>query len=134
MSARVFALAVVRLLNSPPGKPILTLARRMRNPRSSPRFGYYLNYYLNESRRVAAMTHWYKSVEKEPLPLSAPTFLFRSEDHSPEKPEDLGWGCHFKALSTINLTGFHHTIFDPLHLASLCDETGKAIASIAARG
>jgi amino acid adenylation domain-containing protein len=133
MSARVFALAVVRLLNSPPGKPFFALARRMRNPRPSSRFGYYLNYYLNESRRVAAMTYWYKSVEKEPLPLSAPTFLFRSEDHSLEEPDDLGWGRHFKSVSTINLTGFHHTIFDPPHLASLCDETGKVIASIAAR-
>jgi hypothetical protein len=124
-------LVIVRLLNSAPAKPILALARRIRNPRPSSRFGYYLNYYLNASRRLAAMKHWYKSVEKEPLPLSAPTFLFRSEDHSLEEPEDLGWGRHFKSVSTINLTGFHYTIFDEPHLVSLCDETGKAIASIA---
>jgi nonribosomal peptide synthetase DhbF len=131
MSARVSALVAVRVLNSPLGKPILALARRMRNPRPSSRFGYYLNYYLNASKRLAAMKHWYKSVENELLPLSAPAFLFRSEDHSPEQPEDLGWSRHFKSVSTINLTGFHYTIFDSPHLESLCDETGKAIRSIA---
>jgi thioesterase domain-containing protein len=77
------------------------------------------------------MKHWYKSVEKELLPLSAPAFLFRSQDHSAEEPEDLGWGRHFKSLSTINLTGLHYTMFDPPHLESLCDETGRTIASIA---
>lgn len=131
MSARVSALVAVRVLNSPLGKPILALARRIRNPRPASRFGYYLNYYLNASRRLAAMKHWYKSVENESLPLSAPAFLFRSEDHSPEQPEDLGWGRHFTSVSTISLTGFHYTIFDPPHLESLCDETGKAIRSIA---
>ncbi len=131
MAARVSALVVVRVLNSRVGKPILALARRMRNPRPSSRFAYYLNYYLNTSRRLAAMKHWYKSVEKESLPLSAPTFLFRSEDHSHDQPEDLGWGRHFQSVSTIKLTGLHYTIFDPPHLESLCDETGKAIASIA---
>jgi thioesterase domain-containing protein/aryl carrier-like protein len=131
MSARVSALVAVRVLNSPLGKPILALACRIRNPRPSSRFGYYLNYYLNASRRLAAMKHWYKSVENESAPLSAPAFLFRSEDHSPEQPEDLGWSRHFQSVSTINLTGFHYTMFDPPHLESLCDETGKAIRSIA---
>jgi nonribosomal peptide synthetase DhbF len=133
MAARVSALIAVRVLNSTPGKPILALARRMRNPRPSLRFGYYLNYYLNASRRLAAMKHWYKSVENELLPLSTPAFLFRSQDHSPEEPEDLGWGRHFKSVSTINLTGLHYTIFDTPHLESLCDETSKAIASSASR-
>jgi nonribosomal peptide synthetase DhbF len=131
MFARVAALVAVRLLNSRLGKPVLALARRMRNPRPSSRFAYYLNYYLNASTRQAAMKHWYKTVEKELLPLSAPAFLFRSQDHSAEEPGDLGWGRHFKSVSTINLTGFHYTIFDPPHLESLCDETGKTIASIA---
>jgi thioesterase domain-containing protein len=131
MAARVSALIAVRVLNSAAGKPILALARRMGNPRPSLRFGYYLNYYLNASRRLAAMKHWYKSVEEELFPLAAPAFLFRSQDHSAEEPEDLGWGRHFKSVSTISLTGFHYTIFDPPHLESLCDETGKAVASIA---
>jgi thioesterase domain-containing protein len=134
MAARVSALVVVRLLNSTPGKPILALARRIRNPRPSSRFAYYLNYYLNTSRRLAAMKHWYKSAEKESLPLSAPAFLFRSEDHSHHQPEDLGWGRHFQSVSTIKLTGLHYTIFDPPHLESLCEETGKAIASVASSG
>jgi thioesterase domain-containing protein len=125
-------LVAVRVLNSQPGKPIRALARRMRNPRPSSRFAYYLNYYLNASRRLAAMKHWYQSEEKERLPLAAPAFLFRSQDHSSEELEDLGWGRHFTSVSTINLTGFHYTIFDPPHLESLCDETSKAIASIAA--
>ncbi len=131
MAARVSALVVVHVLNSTPGKPILGLARRLRNPWPSSRFAYYLNYYLNTSRRLAALKYWYKSAERESLPLSAPTFLFRSEDHSHEQPEDLGWGRHFQSVSTIKLTGLHYTIFDPPHLESLCDETAKAIASIA---
>jgi thioesterase domain-containing protein len=131
MAARVSALVAVRMLNSTPGKPILALARRMRNPRPSSRFAYYLNYYLNTSRRLAAMKHWYKSAEKESSPLSAPAFLFRSEDHSHDQPEDLGWGRHFQSVSTIKLTGLHYTIFDPPHLESLCDQTDKAIASVA---
>ena len=131
MASRVSALVAVRVLNSRPGKPVLALARRMRNPRPALRFAYYLNYYMNASKRLAAMKHWYQSAEKESAPLSAPTFLFRSEDHSLDEPEDLGWGRHFQSVSTIKLTGFHYTIFDPPHLESLCDETGKAIASIA---
>jgi thioesterase domain-containing protein len=131
MSARVSALVVCRVLNSSLGKPLLALARRMRNPWPASRFAYYLNYYLNASRRIAAMRHWYKSLENESMLLSAPAFLFRSEDHSLEQPEDLGWGRYFEAVTTINLTGFHHTVFDSPHLEFLCAETGRVIRSIA---
>ena len=131
--ARVSALVLVRWLNAPLAKPLFSMAARPRDCWLSSWFDYYLNHYFKESTRVAAMKYWYESIGRDPVQLVSPAFLFRSEDHLPEEPEDLGWHRYFAAVATINLTGTHHTILDPPHLASVCEETSKLVAAVPVR-
>jgi len=128
--ARVSALVVVRWLNSPLARPLLSLVSRIRGVRLPSRFAFYLDAYFSESMRVAAMKHWYESVDREPSRLSGPAFLFRSEDHRHQLPEDLGWREHFKSVSIFDLSGTHYTILDPPHLTSLCEAVSQAVETV----
>jgi thioesterase domain-containing protein len=123
----------VRWLTLPLARPLLALAARFRQMRLPLRFGYHLHFYFDESRRVAAVKHWYGMVNQQPLPPSIPAYLFRSQEHAPEDPEDLGWGRYFQTLSVLHQTGNHETMFDPPHLKSLCEQTRRVMHEISER-
>jgi len=127
---RILALVLVRWMNLPMARPLLSLAARYRHMRLPLRFGYHLHFYLDESKRVATVKHWYGMADKEPLPSSTQTCLFRSEDHLPDDPSDLGWSRYFQSVDVLNLTGTHETMFDPPHLESICDQTRRVIRAL----
>ncbi len=127
---RILALVMVRWMNLPLASPVLSFAARFRHIHLPLRFGYHLHFYFDESRRVAAVKHWYGKADKQPLPESTRTYLFRSEDHLPDEPADLGWNRYFQSVSVLNLTGTHETMFDPPHLETICEQTRRVIGEL----
>jgi nonribosomal peptide synthetase DhbF len=127
---RTLALVLVRWMNLPLARPLLSLAAKYRQMRLPLRFAYHLHFYFDESKRVAAVKHWYGMADKKPLPASTQTCLFRSEDHLPNAPSDLGWSRYFQSVGVVHITGTHETMFDPPHLESICDQTRRVIRAL----
>ena len=128
--SRTLALVVVRWINLPAANRLLTWAARYRHMRLPLRFSYHLHFYFDESKRVAAVKHWYGSVDKPPLPSSTQTYLFRSEDHLPDEPSDLGWSRYFELVHVLHITGTHETMFDPPHLNLICEHARRVIGEL----
>jgi thioesterase domain-containing protein len=96
------------------------------------KLGYHLNNHMRREQQLALIHTWLLQSESSRPQLAAPTVLFRSEDESADHSEDLCWRKRCSNVTLVPVSGTHHTMFDPPHLATLCDRFAS-IASSAGR-
>ncbi|WP_150133038.1 alpha/beta fold hydrolase [Acidisarcina polymorpha] len=56
---------------------------------------------------------WWGSLTSQGIPLTMPTFLFRSGEHEPYEADDLGWQKYCPDLKVIPVPGTHRGMLDP---------------------
>lgn len=59
------------------------------------------------------LTPWWREISEPPVPLPAPSFLFRSEEHLAQERDDLGWRSYFPDLEVVHVEGSHIGMLDP---------------------
>jgi amino acid adenylation domain-containing protein len=91
-----------------------------------------LDRWLRMMLRLAAAARWRASA---PGPLDiAPALLFRSDDHPPGTPEDLGWNACCPGIGVVPVGGDHETLLDPPHRGSICAQVHAALCPEAIAG
>jgi acyl-coenzyme A synthetase/AMP-(fatty) acid ligase/thioesterase domain-containing protein/acyl carrier protein len=91
------------------------------------RLGFLLQRELSMRMQMAALATWRARPEKG-MRLPLRIVLFRSEEHAPDEPEDLGWGAFCEAVEVLHVTGLHSTILNQPHRDGLRPKLLQVVA------
>ncbi|MEJ0019553.1 MAG: alpha/beta fold hydrolase [Acetobacteraceae bacterium] len=105
-----------------PGKAWrLRLAASRRHARLPAGFWMFVNKYLREILQARTVRSW-QADRRQTVPLlDVPAVLFRSQEHEPREPDDLGWGALCPGLRIVHVAGGHEGMMRPPHLDDFCD-------------
>jgi len=67
--------------------------------------------WLHSLLRAALLRQWHARLGPGVMP-EVPVTLFRSNQHQPDEPVDLGWSEIFRDVKVVEVPGTHHTIFE----------------------
>ena len=119
------ASVAAKILIRPQAFPLLQRLQHYRN-RSLP-FGFDQEIHLKLTMQLLMPMFWpwWLALTESAPPLTAPTYVFRSQEHEPFEPEDLGWGQYCSNVTVIRVPGSHLGMLDPQNNAQLCAELLK---------
>jgi thioesterase domain-containing protein len=118
----------VSLFARPSTRRLLRLIAPLRQFRLPILIDYHFQQLLNYSLRADLTKRWRSAVSETPL--STPCFVFRAEDHTPDAPNDLGWGRFCTNLTVVPVSGGHLTMFDDLNRTLLCAHFIQAVHQV----
>ncbi len=82
-------------------------------------FGFYLHWHIRRRVLSHLVKAWWARIASPMPQLRMPVALFRSKEHRPGTPDDLGWGEIFPNLTVVAVDGDHYTMFDSPNLEAL---------------
>ena len=124
------ASVLAKLLTHERARPWLRRLSRMRDRELPFGFGPYLYLKLKMQLMWRMFPPWWRKVARPTSELAAPTFLFRSEEHEPWEPDNLGWGRYCRNVTVIPVAGLHDTMLAPENLGSLCAKLVRALRGL----
>jgi acyl-coenzyme A synthetase/AMP-(fatty) acid ligase/thioesterase domain-containing protein len=108
----VLGMILAETLSRPRLAPALrALARMRRLPPLPMRMRFACRAWLHSLLRAALLRRWYARLAPQQV-ADVPVTLFRSEEHAPDEPADLGWSAIFRDVALVEVPGTHHTIFE----------------------
>ncbi len=125
--AKVLAYTIARRLIGPRWRPALRLFARLPRGWLPGRLAVHLDGALQFMHLGPLLRHWRHSGRSRP-PLAATTVLFRTDDHAPGTPHDLGWCAHCADLTVVPLPGTHDTMLDAPDFTALSAALNAAVA------
>ncbi len=115
----------------------LRLAARLRHMPLPASFAMFVNIYLREELQARLLRAWQANTSHGSPPLHAPVVLFRSEEHAPDEPADLGWRALCPRLRVTNVSGGHKSMLRAPYVDDLCarfvGETNDAVSAAASQ-
>jgi acyl-coenzyme A synthetase/AMP-(fatty) acid ligase/thioesterase domain-containing protein len=113
-------MVLAETLSRPAMAPLLRrLARAGRSPPLPLRGVFAFRSWLRTLLRAGMLRRWRAAGPPPRLP-DVPVTLFRSAQHGPEEPLDLGWAESCPLLRVIEVPGSHHSMFDGDNRRALC--------------
>jgi thioesterase domain-containing protein len=106
---------LAKILIREPARPLLKRISRYRQSRLPFSFDAYLHRKITMQLVRRIFPPWWRGMARPPSRLTAPTVLFRSEEHEPREREDLGWGDYCVDLKVVPVAGSHRGMLDPEH-------------------
>jgi thioesterase domain-containing protein len=96
-----------------PARPLLHRLRPYRNVALP--FGYQHQLHLKVTMQMLLPMFWPWWIEltRTAPPVTAPTYVFRSQDHAPSEPEDLGWSRYCSHVKVVRVPGSHSGMLSP---------------------
>jgi thioesterase domain-containing protein len=124
--AGVVGFVAARYLHDVVGPARARRSTTLRHSLLSRRSSIVLDRWMGMMLRLEAAAQW--RAQKLPPLHHVPTMLFRSEDHGPDAPEDLGWRECCPDVQTVLMRGDHETILDPNNRVPICEALLSAAA------
>jgi thioesterase domain-containing protein len=119
------ASVLAKILIRPPALPLLQRLQHYRNQSLPFGFDREIHLKLTMQLLMPMFWPWWLALTESAPPLTAPTYVFRSQEHEPFEPEDLGWGQYCSNVTVIRVPGSHLGMLDPQNNAQLCAELLK---------
>ncbi|MBX6740829.1 MAG: AMP-binding protein [Acetobacteraceae bacterium] len=108
----VLGMVLAETLSRPGLAPALrALAKARRLPPLPLRMRFACRAWLHSLLRAALLRQWHARLGPGVMP-EVPVTLFRSNQHQPDEPVDLGWSEIFRDVKVVEVPGTHHTIFE----------------------
>jgi phthiocerol/phenolphthiocerol synthesis type-I polyketide synthase D len=119
------ASALAKVLIRPPAAPLLRSLQPHRNRPLPFGFDQQIHLKLTMQLLMPMFWPWWLALTEPASPLTAPTYVFRSQEHESFEPEDLGWGHYCSNVRVIHVPGTHLGMLEPKYNARLCAELLK---------
>lgn len=106
---------VGKLMARPASQPLLRRLQPYRNVELP--FGYQKQLHMKITMQLLMPMFWpwWLELTRSAPPVTAPTYIFRSQDHAPTEPEDLGWSHYCTNVKVIRVLGSHNGMLEPKH-------------------
>jgi thioesterase domain-containing protein len=111
---------IAKCLTNKIALPSLHMLAPIRHIKLPWNFDVALHHKLNMQTKVRLFGSWWREIIPPDSPYTAPTLLFRSEQHGPQEADDLGWAAYCENLTIIQMRGSHRNILDPENLSTVC--------------
>jgi hypothetical protein len=95
------------------------LAARIRKIPLPSSFAMYLNMCLREELQEQLLDAWQATSSLHHCQADVPAVLFRSQEHTPDEPADLGWGVLCPNIRVVNVAGGHKSMLSPPYVDEL---------------
>lgn len=109
------ASVLAKILTRPEARRLLRSLIGLRQTTLPFNFALYLHRKINMQLRLRMFQTWRKTILPPTERFSAPTFLFRTEDHLASQGEDLGWSEYCADLTILPVAGSHYTMMEREH-------------------
>jgi len=109
-----------KTLARPAALPLLRRLQPYRNVKLPLGYDNHLHMKITMQLLMPMFWPWWLDLTRPATPLNAPlltapTYIFRSQDHAPTEPEDLGWSHYCTNVKVIRVPGSHNGMLEPKH-------------------